>query len=82
MTTPQPTPRLGSPDPAKPSDEFLAGYKRGLLDGLEAADNDPCPDGGRCPVPLMAEQRPLAGDEELASAHDRLRGDDLDGSDG
>lgn len=70
-----------TPNPNRPSADFLDGVAEGVRRGLAMADNDPCPDGGRCPVPPMAEQRRLSDDEELADAHDRLERDDLGGSD-
>jgi hypothetical protein len=59
-----------------PSKEFLAGYRTGLLDGIDVADDD-CVDSGACPVPPLSEQRPLlaATDKDLAG-QDRLAGDD------
>ena len=76
----QPTPALLPPvAPSSSQAAFLSGFELGLRRGIA------CPSGA-CP-PIAAEDFDLDGaehdstDEELANAHDRLRGDDLDGSD-
>ena len=67
------------------TDGFLSAFARGVQHGLGLA-GDPCADSAACPTPpataTRADQRPIAGaDDELTNAHERLQGDDLDGSD-
>ena len=64
----------------QPNDDYLSGYKRGLLDGLDLT-NDECGDDSACQAPPQAEQHPLSSAQDDLAGRDDLAGQDRLGDD-